>query len=87
MPGRGPVRDYPRLKHGGQHLANARTRWWPMRALPPSVPACWLSRLVAVAGMASAVVGRGDSTAASGGRKSGAARRFCLERGAAHASA
>ena len=70
VPGRGSVRDYPRLKHGGQHLGereNEVAADASFTAFRAGVLAflCWL----AVAGMASAVVGRGDSTAASGWQK------------------
>jgi len=70
VPGRGSVRDYPRLKHGGQHLGereNEVVADASFAAFRAGVLAFlgWL----AVAGMASAVIGRGDSTAASGWQK------------------
>ena len=70
VPGRGSVRDYPRLKHGGQHLGereNEVVADASFTAFRVGVLAFlgWL----AVARMASVVVGRGDSTAASGWQK------------------
>ena len=70
VPGRGSVRDYPRLKHGGQHLGereNEVVADASFTAFRAGVLAFlgWL----AVAGMASVVVGRDDSTAASGWQK------------------
>ncbi len=70
VPGRGSVRDYPRLKHGGQHLGereNEVVADASFAAFRAGVLAFlgWL----AVAGMASVVVGRDDSTAASGWQK------------------
>ncbi len=70
VPGRGSVRDYPRLKHGGQHLGereNEVVADASFAAFRAGVLAFlgWL----AVAGVASVAVGRGDSTAASGWQK------------------
>ena len=70
VPGRGSVRDYPRLKHGGQHLGE-REKEVAADASFTAFRAGVLAFLgwLAVAGMASAVVGRDDSTAASGWQK------------------
>ena len=70
VPGQGSVRDYPRLKHGGQHLGereNEVVADASFAAFRAGVLAFlgWL----AVAGVASVAVGRGDSTAASGWQK------------------
>ena len=35
VPGRGQVREYPRLKFGGAHLGNGKARWRPTSASPP----------------------------------------------------
>jgi peptide/nickel transport system permease protein len=41
VPGQGSVRDYPRLKHGGQHLGERENEVVPMSFT--ALPACWLS--------------------------------------------